>query len=65
VFVVFRTIAALFTVVPCRIARTDSVQTDSGLTIFAVVVATATILALATSLAAAGRSADPPSVGFD
>jgi putative ABC transport system permease protein len=59
--VLFGTLAALFTVVPYNIARTDSVL-PSGVGIYVGVVAAAVVLTLAASLGAARRAVRTPAV---
>jgi putative ABC transport system permease protein len=57
----FGSIAAIFTVVPYSVARTDSVL-PSGVAIYLGVVAAAVVLTLAASLAAARQALRPPAV---
>jgi putative ABC transport system permease protein len=60
--VVFGTIAALFTIVPYSLARTDSVIPDSPIAIYLAVVGAAAILTFAAGLAAARHGIRRPAV---
>jgi putative ABC transport system permease protein len=58
--VVFGTLAALFTILPYSIARTDSLLPNSGIAIYLAVVGAAAILTLAASVGAAWRAVRTP-----
>jgi hypothetical protein len=60
--VVFGSVAALFTVLPYSLARTDSILPDTGIAIYLAVVGAATILTLAASLGAARRAIRTPAI---
>jgi predicted lysophospholipase L1 biosynthesis ABC-type transport system permease subunit len=60
--VLFGSIAALFTLLPYSVARTDSLVPDVGVGIYVAVVAAAAVLTLAASLGTARRAAGTPAI---